>query len=119
MRPSSWGWYGESRCGYLLAIGEGVWAAFLLEGFMESGLHLHPLADIVDDPDGQPLGCHKLHCPHTCQDSLLQSVSVPSSLRRIHKFEIKIMEGGGGGGWAWKMAGGGDEQKCGHAVEER
>lgn len=40
---------------YLLAVGEGIWTAFLLESLMEARLGLHPLADIVDHTNGQAL----------------------------------------------------------------
>ena len=114
-RPSSDTWYGGCSCGHLLAIGEGVWTTLFLEGFMETRLHLHPLADIVDDPDGQPLGCHKLHCPQPCQH-FLQSI-LPLSTRRLHKFGLEMGGGGEGGRKGERReGGGGKQQNCGHAV---
>ena len=84
MRPTSDTWCGDFSCGHLLAIGEGVWTALFLEGFMEARLHLHPLADIVDDPDSQPLGCHKLHYPHTFQQFFVKYKSTIFNQKNPH-----------------------------------
>ena len=43
--------------GYLLAVRKGIRATLLLEVVIELRLGLHPLADIVNDPDGQTPCC--------------------------------------------------------------
>ena len=58
---------------YLLAVWEGIWAALLLESFMEAWFYLHPLTDIIDDPDGQTLCCHNLQVPRVPFKGALQS----------------------------------------------
>lgn len=45
----------EDKSDYLLAVWEGIWTAFLLESLVEARLGLHPLAYIVDHPNGQAL----------------------------------------------------------------
>ena len=52
---------------HLLTVGVCIWAAFLLEGIVETGLDLHALTDIIDHPDCQTLCCR--HLQHTMNNN--------------------------------------------------